>query len=241
MRLTAVVAVLLSLAFSGHRVTTCTIVTHPWIAPRATNRFIVRPLAERVPAGSSIQPRLQPFPTAHTLDTIPVFGQLLAVDTVVGPDAEQLRMAFGKLGRAVIVVVPWGTDAACQRRAWAADKLYLQEREQAFVATRLLPPSNWIHGIPTIDSDSIADVYQPPLGNGRGADDQLQAPDYMGLSEVLPDWNAWQHDPPGEARKLRHWVQSHGIGRSARVSQLLSAMDQWLKDWRHGYNRDSTQ
>jgi hypothetical protein len=241
MRIATVLVVLLSLAFSGHRVTTCTIVTHPWIAPRATNRFIVRPLAERVPAGSSIQPRLQPFPTAHTLDTIPVFGQLLSVDTVVGPDADQLRVAFSKLGRAVIIVVPWGIDAACQRRAWTSDTLYLQKGKQAFVATSLRSPSNWINGIPTVDSDSIADLYQPPIANRRGANDQLQATDYMGLFEVLPNWNAWRHDPPGEARKLRHWVQSHGIGRNARVSELLSAMDQWLQDWRHGYNRDSTQ
>src|SRR5712692_3724077 len=102
---------------------TCTIVSMGWIKSSVANRFIVTPLKERIAAGAWIQDRWT-F-QATRADTVAVYGQLLAVDTVLGPDAQLLEHAFHQLGRPVVVVIPWDIGSACERRAWQRDSAYL--------------------------------------------------------------------------------------------------------------------
>ena len=200
-------------------------------------RFLVRPLRVRVPDGTWVQNRYT-FTGARP-ETVAVYGELLTVDTMVGPDAQLLANAFHRLGRAVIAVVPWQTGTACERRAWSGD-WYLSDSAEAFLSTRLQAPERWINGIPTFDTDSAGHVYSPVRSAAFriGRAHFISASDYMRVYDAFPDWPSWRDDAPRELRRFRTWLRQQHLDRRAPMDELLQSMAEWV-DWRASHPHDS--
>ena len=158
-----------------------------------------------------LRPRRYPY-----LDSTPVFGQVVRVQSVYGADADRVLALFGA-GDSTVVVINYSFNPACQTfpvRAWFDTGVL--DHYTVF----LRPDSEWAAGRPTFDIRLLMNglaVYPGYLRQRRGVnlDTTLTVDQYASLVKVLPVESDWSQDCQKGLERIEAWARTHE--RSAKT------------------------
>lgn len=176
-----------------------------------------------------------------------IYGQLIRVDRLGGPAAEQISSNVEE-----VVVVPWGYDPSCRPLAWSASVQWVTPGAEAFYVATLRDPEHWVDGIPTFDLHNPFNL--PYTGSERiremDRDDpitSLLSPDQMfTFYQAIPTAGAIRTEGSLALGELRDWVGanpdlaarppaetlvSHVLGRLSQI-QLTRTDHPVLGTWR---------
>ena len=121
---------------------------------------LARPTSDTVAAGAG-------FAVATRWDSLrlrlPIFGQVMRVDSIAGRDAERLRKVFLTRGSPQIVVVPWGYNPGCGKDRWEGSARWTIPDSAGLFFLTLRPDSLWVGNRPTFDA-LYASVYTYAYG-----------------------------------------------------------------------------
>ena len=165
------------------------------------------------------------LPTRWQRSDDPVYGQLVRVDSLDGPDAERVREALAKLRSSEAVLVPWAYGPGCETARWTRSARWTSPDSSGLFTLRLRPESLWVAGRPTFDAlraSVLSYAYGPhtvgphtrfrgPAGTTLEDEESLTPGEVFTLYTVLPTL-AQAGDSAAIAR-LREWVRAHPRAR----------------------------
>lgn len=171
-----------------------------------------------------------------------VYGQVVRVDSLSGPDAHATRGALTNRRSTEVVVVPWGYSSGCGPDFWRESARWTTPDSSGLFSVRVRPESLWIAGRPTFDA-LYASIYSYAYGpytvgphthfaatagatlQGEGS---LTPAEVFTLYTMLPTFA--QAGDAAATRRLRDWVRANPrVQRRFPGTYILSA---WSLDLR---------
>lgn len=147
-----------------------------------------------------------------------VYGQLVTVDQFGGADSASLARAFKHRRSRVVLIVPWGYDASCERTYWNGSARWIRLRDPGMFTLELRPEAQWAKGMPTFDA-FMADLEPYPHGlfyqrEERGTEalktmPSLTAAEYFELLRALPERETFKANPAAARQALDTWEQKN--------------------------------
>lgn len=169
-----------------------------------------------------------------------IHGQIVHVDSMLGPGADLARRALEARRSTEVLIVPWGNTPGCGVYLWRHSALWIRPDSSGLFSVRLRPESLWVSGRPTFDAFfamnySYADG---PYTNGphtviRGPTDaNVDGKGPMTPAEVFSLYAALP--AVGQAadsiaiEKIRAWVRANPGARTRYPANLI--LQQWSLD-----------
>ena len=125
----------------------CTMVSRPGHRDSLTTTLLGRATRDTIEAGPGvivdrwiIGPR------------IAIYGQVVRVDSMLGPGADVVRRALNARQSTEVLVVPWGINSGCGIDLWRRSALWTTPDSSGLYSLRLRPESLWVSGRPTFDA-----------------------------------------------------------------------------------------
>lgn len=81
-----------------------------------------------------------------------IHGQIVRVDSMLGPGADLARRALDARHSTEVVIVPWGNNPGCGVDLWRHSALWIDPDSSGLFSVRLRPESLWVSGRPTFDA-----------------------------------------------------------------------------------------
>lgn len=81
-----------------------------------------------------------------------IYGQVVRVDSMLGPGADLARRALNARQSTEVLVVPWGNNPGCGIDVWRQSALWTTPDSSGLFSLRLRPASVWVSGRPTFDA-----------------------------------------------------------------------------------------
>ena len=81
-----------------------------------------------------------------------IYGQVVRVDSMVGPGADLARRALNARRSTEVLIVPWGNNPGCGIDVWRWSALWTTPDSSGLFSVRLRPESLWVSGRPTFDA-----------------------------------------------------------------------------------------
>jgi hypothetical protein len=81
-----------------------------------------------------------------------IHGQVVLVDSMLGPGAHLARRAPGARQSTEVLIVPWGNNPDCGIDLWRHSALWIRPDSSGLFSVRLRPESLWVSGRPTFDA-----------------------------------------------------------------------------------------
>lgn len=168
-----------------------------------------------------------------------VYGQRVQADRFGGADGVRLARAFRRNGSRVVLIVPWGYDAACKTTYWNGSARWIRLRDPGMFVLMLRPEAQWAKGIPTFDA-FMADLEPYPHGRfyqreERGTEalktmPSLSAAEYFELYRALPQRETIRTNPAAARQALDQWEQSNPrLARKSPATKILDDVRRQLK------------
>jgi len=105
-----------------------------------------------------------------------IYGQVVRVDSMLGPGADLARRALTARQSTEVLVVPWGNNPGCGIDVWLQSALWTTPDSSGLFSLRLRPESTWVSGRPTFDA-FYATRYSYAYGPYTVASRRVQGPD----------------------------------------------------------------
>lgn len=80
------------------------------------------------------------------------YGQLVRVDSMLGPGSDLVRRRLNVRHSTEVVVVPWGNNPGCGIDVWRRSAVWTTPDSSGLFSVRLRPESVWVAGLPTFDA-----------------------------------------------------------------------------------------
>lgn len=171
-----------------------------------------------------------------------VYGQVVSVDSLSGPDAAAARGALTNRRSTEVVVVPWGYNSGCGPDFWRGSARWTTPDSSGLFSVRVRPESLWIAGRPTFDAlyaSLYSYAYGPytvgphtrlaaTVGATLLGEESLTPAEVFTLYTMLPTFA--QAGDSAATRRLRDWVRANPrVQRRFPGTYILSA---WSLDLR---------
>lgn len=167
-----------------------------------------------------------------------IYGQVIRVDSMLGPGSDLARRALKARGSTEVLIVPWGNNPGCGIDVWRHSALWTTADSSGLFSLRLRPDSFWVSGRPTFDAFfagnySYADgpytvgphfVFNP----STGADRSMTPAELFALYAALPPVTQ-SRDSVALAR-YRAWVRAHPTVRTRYPGNQI--WQGWILDGR---------
>lgn len=237
---TATIAVSVGTIHKGERAATsslvsCTKETFQGARDSLTTTLLGRAGRDTIAAGAGVVDRwiVGRFgPSIH--------GQIVLVDSVLGPGADLTRRALDAQQSTEVLIVPWGNNSGCGVALWHHSALWISPDSAGLFSVRLRPESLWVSGRPTFDAffavnysyadgphtvgphTVIRDLTEANV-DGKGS---MTPAEVFSLYSALP---AVGHASDSSAiERLRAWVRAHPSVRTRFPGNLI--LQQWPLD-----------
>ena len=166
-----------------------------------------------------------------------IHGQIVRVDSMLGPGADLARRALDARRSTEVVIVPWGNNPGCGVDLWRHSALWIRPDSSGLFSVRLRPESLWVSGRPTFDAFfavnySYADgphTVGPHTVIGSLTESSVDGKGSMTPAEVFSLYSALP--AVGQAAdsiaidRLRAWVRANPSARTRYPGNLI--LQQW--------------
>jgi hypothetical protein len=126
----------------------CTMAMVPGACDSLTTTLLGRATRDTIEAGGGTVDRLiWEGPRRR-----PIYGQVVRVDSMLGPGADVARRALNARHSTEVLIVPWGNNPGCGIDVWRWSALWTTPDSSGLFSLRLRPESLWIVGRPTFDA-----------------------------------------------------------------------------------------
>ena len=165
------------------------------------------------------------------------YGQLVRVDSMLGPGAALVRRVLTTRRSTEVVVVPWGNNSGCGIAVWQRSAVWTTPDSSGLLSVRLRAESVWVAGRPTFDAFfagnySYADgpytvgphtVWKGSTGADLAGNPSMTPTEVFALYTALSTL-ARPSDSRGLAR-LRAWVRANpGVRTRYPGNQILQGL-----------------
>jgi hypothetical protein len=125
----------------------CTMNVLPGARDSLTTTVLGRATHDTIAAGGGVVDRSIWEWSRH-----PIYGQIVRVDSMLGPGADLARRALNARQSTEALVVPWGNNPGCGIDVWRQSALWTSPDSSGLFSLRLRPESLWVSGRPTFDA-----------------------------------------------------------------------------------------
>ena len=168
-----------------------------------------------------------------------IFGQIVQVDSMLGPGADLVRRALDARQSTEVLIVPWGNNSGCGVDLWRHSALWIRPDSSGLFSVRLRPESLWVSGRPTFDAFFAVNhsYVDGPYTVGphtviRGLTEAKDGNGSMTPSEVFALYAALpavaQASDSIALERLRAWVRANPGARTKYPGNLI--LQQWPLD-----------
>lgn len=129
--------------------TRCTMEIRPGTRDSLTPTLLLgRPSRDTIEAGPGDVDRRIWFSSR----AIRIHGQVVRVDSILGPGADLVRRALNARHSSDVIVVPWANNPGCGIEVWSRSAEWTTPDSAGLFSVRLRPESLWVSGRPTFDA-----------------------------------------------------------------------------------------
>jgi len=162
-----------------------------------------------------------------------IYGQVVRVDSMLGPGADLARRALTARQSTEVLVVPWGNNPGCGIDVWLQSALWTTPDSSGLFSLRLRPESTWVSGRPTFDAFYATrytyaygpytvgpqEEFRGPTGAKLEGNPSMTPAEVFALYAALPSV-AQTSDSLANAR-LRAWVRANPSARTRFPGNLI--------------------